>query len=192
MIRHGQTEWNALHRYQGHTDIKLNQAGRIQARQVAEYLYQNEQIEAIYSSDLARSLETAQIIAQEIKLPVTSDRRLREIHFGRWEGLTFREVYDQFRQEFDTWFSNTADFRAPGGESFQDLIDRSLQAVQDIAGKHSGTVAVATHGGVIMALLYHLEVKAELWKHGVPPGSLSDFEIGHEGIKVGNIGLEVG
>lgn len=192
MIRHGQTEWNALHRYQGHTDIKLNQVGRVQARQVAEYLHQTEQIEAIYCSDLARSMETAQIIAQEIKLPVTSDRRLREIHFGKWEGLTFREVYDQFRLEFDTWFNNTSDFRAPGGESFQDLLDRSLQAVQEIAGKHSGTVAVATHGGVIMALLYHLEVKAELWMHGVPPGSLSDFEIGHEGIKVQNIGLEVG
>lgn len=192
MIRHGQTEWNALHRYQGHTDIELNQAGRIQARQVAHYLHQNEEIEAVYCSDLARSLATAQIIAQEIKLPVTPDRRLREIHFGKWEGLTFREVYDQFRQEFDTWFSNTADFRAPGGESFEDLLNRSLQAVEEIAGKHTGTVAVATHGGVIMALLYHLEVEAGLWKNGVPPGSLSYFEIGREGIKVEKIGLEVG
>jgi len=192
MIRHGQTEWNALHRYQGHTDIKLNQVGRMQARQVAQYLSQTEQIEAIYCSDLARSMETAQIIAREIKLPVMADRRLREIHFGKWEGLTFSEVYDQFKPEFDTWFNNTSDFRAPGGESFQDLLNRSLQAVQEIAGKHTGTVAVATHGGVIMALLYHLDVRPELWKHGVPPGSLSDLEISHEGIKVNEIGLEVG
>lgn len=191
IVRHGQTEWNALHRYQGHTDIQLNDTGRSQAISLGRYLQHKEQVEAIYCSDLSRSRETADLIAQAVNLPVTSDPRLREINFGRWEGLTFSQVYEQFRREFDDWFNHTAEFRAPGGESFQQLLARSLQALQEIANEHEGTVVVATHGGVIMALLYHLEAADHLWKNGVPPGSLSYFDFDRGGIQVGQIGLEL-
>ena len=190
LVRHGQTAWNAQQKYQGHTDIPLDTTGRQQAARVADYLCGRESIAALYSSDLSRARETAEIIGRRIDFPVKVDRRLRELNFGVWEGLTFNEVYRDYPKEFDTWFQHTARFKVPGGESFQDLLHRSLEALNEIAALYSGTVAVATHGGVIMALLYHLNVASDLWQTGVKPGSISYFEFSPGGIQAGEVGLE--
>ncbi|MDD3888403.1 MAG: alpha-ribazole phosphatase [Syntrophomonadaceae bacterium] len=189
LVRHGQTEWNSLQKYQGHTDVQLNELGRQQAYRIGEYLKDHETVEALYASDLSRTRETAEIIGHKVNLPVITDTRLRELLFGIWEGLTFSEVYQQYREEFEYWYDNTSEFRVPEGESFNELLIRSMQALREIADRHTGTVVVATHGGVVRALLYHLQLTKDLWQNSVDPGSMSIFEVNQESIQALQIGL---
>jgi broad specificity phosphatase PhoE len=132
LVRHGETDWNAEGRLQGHTDRPLNDFGRRQARQLAEQL-EGEEFEAIYSSDLARARETAEIIGERLGLPVELDPDLREKDWGNWEGLT---AVERDRVEFV-------------GESTQAHQERMLRALARLSAQHpgEGTVLVVTHGG---------------------------------------------
>jgi broad specificity phosphatase PhoE len=130
-VRHGETDWNAEGRLQGHTDRPLNDYGRRQARELAERLAEDG-VAAIYSSDLRRAKETAEIVGGRLGLPVVTDPDLRERNWGSWEGLTPAE-------------RDAVEFV---GESPQDHRDRMLRAVGRIAERHPDqTVAVVTHGG---------------------------------------------
>lgn len=192
LLRHGQTEWNALQKYQGHTDIALNDFGREQARKVAVYLRDHEEIEAIYCSDLSRGRETAEIIAAELQLHTNLDARWRELCFGHWEGLTFTEVYEQYPQAFDDWFNNTRQVKVPGGESFDEVLERVLPALAEIAGAHQGTVLVVSHGGVIRTLLNHLHGGNGMWETLLEPGSMTFLEWQGDHFVQATIGLDLG
>ncbi|CFX97930.1 Alpha-ribazole phosphatase, CobC [Syntrophomonas zehnderi OL-4] len=176
LLRHGQTEWNALQKYQGHTDIPLNPTGREQAEKIAGYLRDNEEVEAIYCSDLSRGRETAAIIAEKLQLTATCDSRWRELCFGDWEGLTFTEVYEKYPREFDDWFNSTRTIKVPGGESFADVLGRALPALDEIAALHTGTVVVISHGGLIKAVLDHLQGSNGMWETSLQPGSMTILE----------------
>jgi broad specificity phosphatase PhoE len=131
LVRHGETDWNADGRLQGHTDRPLTDFGRRQARQLAEELSEQE-LEAIYSSDLARARETAEVVGERLELPVVLDPDLREKNWGTWEGLT---AVERDRVEF-------------AGESTQEHQERILGALRRIAARHpGGRVLVVTHGG---------------------------------------------
>jgi 2,3-bisphosphoglycerate-dependent phosphoglycerate mutase len=132
LVRHGETDWNADGRLQGHTDRPLSDYGRQQAQQLAEEL-EGEEIAAIYSSDLARARETAEIVGERLALPVGLDPDLREKDWGTWEGLTSVE---RDRVEFV-------------GESTAAHQERMLRALERIAERHpgNGRVLVVTHGG---------------------------------------------
>jgi len=176
LIRHGQTEWNLLKKYQGQIDIPLTDVGRGQAQRAGEYLVGNETIEALYCSDLSRTKETAEIVGRNIGLSPTCDPRLREIAFGAWEGLTFTQVYEKYPKEFDDWHNNTFKTKVPGGETFDQVINRAMEAIKEILAKHKGTVAIVTHGGVIKAILSQSEAKNDLWKTSVEPGTITTLE----------------
>jgi len=131
LVRHGETDWNASGRLQGHTDRPLNDYGRRQAADVAERLAA-EDVTAVYTSDLARARETAEIIGTRLGLQVVVDADLRERNWGTWEGLTPGER-DTIAFEGET----PAEHRA-----------RIMRAVERIAERHPGErVAVVTHGG---------------------------------------------
>jgi broad specificity phosphatase PhoE len=132
LVRHGETDWNAEGRLQGHTDRPLSDYGRRQALQLADEL-ESEDFEAIYSSDLARARETAEIVGRRLELPVELDPDLREKDWGAWEGLTSVE---RDRVEF-------------AGESTEAHQERILEALRRIAERHprEGVVLVVTHGG---------------------------------------------
>jgi broad specificity phosphatase PhoE len=132
LVRHGETDWNADGRLQGHTDRPLSDYGRRQARQLAGDL-EDEELEAIYSSDLARARETAEIVGERLDLPVVLDPDLREKDWGTWEGLTSVE---RDRVEFV-------------GETTEAHQERILRALRRIAERHAGDarVLVVTHGG---------------------------------------------
>jgi probable phosphoglycerate mutase len=131
LVRHGETDWNAEGRLQGHTDRPLSDDGRRQARQLAEELA-DEPLDAVYSSDLARARETAEIVAERLGLPATLDPELREKDWGTWEGLT---PVERDRVEFV-------------GESTEAHQKRILRALEWIAERHpGGRVLVVTHGG---------------------------------------------
>ena len=131
LVRHGETDWNADGRLQGHTDRPLSDFGRRQARQLAEELAE-EKLDAIYASDLSRASETAEIVGVRLGLGVVIDPGLREKDWGTWEGLTGVE---RDRVEFV-------------GESTEAHQERMLGALRRIAERHSGgRVLVVTHGG---------------------------------------------
>jgi broad specificity phosphatase PhoE len=132
LVRHGETDWNADGRLQGQTDRPLSEFGRQQARRLADELAA-EDLEAIYSSDLARARETAEIVGARVGLPVMLDRGLREKDWGTWEGLT---AVERDRVEF-------------AGESTEAHQERILRALQRISERHpgDGSVLVVTHGG---------------------------------------------
>ena len=155
LARHGETDWNRDGRWQGHTDIELNELGREQARALAASL-DGEPIDAVYSSDLRRAHETAEIVAAARGLEVHTDPRLREIYFGRWEGLTTTEVRARFPEEAERWFSDDGSSSFGGGETYVDMGERVVSALADIAEAHpDGNVLVILHGGPIRGLLAH-------------------------------------
>jgi probable phosphoglycerate mutase len=131
LVRHGETDWNAVGRLEGHTDRPLSDYGREQARRLAEELA-GEEFDAIYASDLARARETAEIVGERLRLPVGLDPDLREKDWGNWEGLTSTE-----RLGIELVC-----------ESPQDHQKRMLAALGRIASKHPhGRALVVTHGG---------------------------------------------
>jgi probable phosphoglycerate mutase len=131
LVRHGETDWNAAGRLQGHTDRPLSDYGREQARRLAEELA-GEEFDAIYASDLARASETAEIVGARLEHPVLLDPDLREKNWGTWEGLTSTERLDVELV----------------GESAEQHQKRMLAALGRIAAKHpDGRVLVVTHGG---------------------------------------------
>ncbi len=133
LVRHGETDWNAEGRLQGHTDRPLSDHGRRQARRLADELA-TEALDAIYASDLARARETAEIVAARLALPVELDPDLREKNWGTWEGLTSTERLDV----------------ELAGESTEEHRARMFAALGRIASAHpGGRVLVVTHGGSI-------------------------------------------
>lgn len=146
LVRHGETDWNAQHRWQGHSDTELNDAGREQARRLAEGL---EQVDALYSSDLARARETAEILAGTIGLEVRFDRRLRERGFGAWEGMTTEEIESSFPDEQRRWRAGIG-AGARDAEPFERFAARVGSFIEEVGRRHVGEeVLVVAHGGTI-------------------------------------------
>ncbi|GIJ20986.1 histidine phosphatase family protein [Micromonospora lutea] len=153
--RHGNTDWNATSRVQGQTDVPLNDLGREQARSAAALLA-TLRPDALVASDLSRAAETAAALSALTGLPVRSDARLRERHFGQWQGLLLTEVVERFPEEYARWRAGDPD---PGAdvEPLDDLGKRIGTALQEVAEEMpGGTVVVATHGGAARQGCGHL------------------------------------
>ncbi len=161
LIRHGETEWNRDRRIQGQTDTPLSALGRQQALAIGQRL-KRERFTAIYASDLQRAWDTAQAIGQaalaerpDAVQPV-ADRRLREMDFGEWEGKTSAEIAASHPEAHARSKHRDADFRIPGGESFRDLYERTVDAVTSLVDAHpGGTLCVVAHGGILDMMYRH-------------------------------------
>ncbi|XP_073226922.1 phosphoglycerate mutase-like protein 4 isoform X2 [Cicer arietinum] len=138
VVRHGQTIWNAESKIQGHLDVELNEIGRQQARAVADKLSRGPKISGIYSSDLQRAFETAQIIASKCgELEVVKDLDLRERHKGDLQGLCHHEIAKTNPISYKALISNNEHEKIPGdGESMFELLERCKSAVLRIGKKH--------------------------------------------------------
>ncbi|MBN1267068.1 MAG: histidine phosphatase family protein [Anaerolineales bacterium] len=153
LIRHGQTEWNQIKRYQGHTDIPLNDTGIDQALQLAERLHSTP-LEAVYTSDLQRAFLTASYLADSRSLVPVIDQRLREINHGQWEGMLHGDIQRLFPDHLARFDKDPINAAAPGGETIGQLQQRMLKAVNDIiCGFPNGPVAVVSHGLALATLL---------------------------------------
>jgi probable phosphoglycerate mutase len=151
-VRHGETAWNRATRIQGHTDIALSETGLWQARRLAGALA-DAGISAVYASDLQRAVQTAQAMAQRAGLAVTTDRDLRERHFGVFEGQTFAEIEQRWPEQALRWRRRDADFGAEGGETLAAFYARSVACATRLAARHPGeTIALVAHGGVLDCL----------------------------------------
>jgi broad specificity phosphatase PhoE len=150
LARHGESDWNAANRFQGHSDRPLTDEGRRQAEALAE-LVATENVDAIYSSPLIRALETARIVAVRTGLEVIEVDGLREVNTGSWSGLSREEVRERFPEGFERWVSGGSGWE--DGETYEEMAERTLEAVSRIAEAHpGGRVLVVSHGGPIRAI----------------------------------------
>lgn len=161
-LRHGETEWNRTGRTQGWAPVPLNDRGREQARAVRERIAARYDVARIVASDLARTRETAGIVAEAVDAPVTHDRVWRERHFGVLQGLLGEELFDRFPEFALSEHGRAAAERTPeGGESLVGMRERVTGGWEElIAGEDSGddgTALLVAHGGTIKLLLGHLK-----------------------------------
>ncbi len=157
LVRHGQTEYNREGRWQGvGSDVPLNDAGRAEAARVAEALAQafGGRVAAVYTSDLARARETADIIGARLGLAAIDEPALRELSHGRWEGLTHVEVEERWPEELAEYEARPYLVRRGGGDSYQDLEKRLWPALERLAAAHRGErIVCVSHGGPIRLAL---------------------------------------
>lgn len=183
VARHGQTAWNATGRYQGQTDIPLDDTGRRQARALAGHL-SDEPIRAIYASDLRRAHETAEIVAERHDCSVQADPRLREISFGRWEGRTHQEIEDHESQALAAWHDDPMNARPPRGETLAQVVSRVAPVLAELTSRHSGQIALIVGHGAALRLLVCLALGLEppiYWRFRLDLGSLSQIEVADQG-----------
>ncbi len=177
LVRHGETDHNAQGRFQGHTDIPLNNTGREQASLLRDRLSELD-FDVVVSSDLSRAWETAQILTKGRSQNVQPEVRLREANFGVWEGLTFAEIAETYPEEWQAWEAHTMHTAPHGGESMTDFAGRVEAAyrsiTEDIRGK---TLLVVAHGGVLkmtVCLAMGLPPQAH-WQFKFAPTSLTEI-----------------
>lgn len=176
VVRHGRTAWNAQRRFQGHTDVPLDEEGRAQARALASRL-RDERFDYAVCSDLARARETAEIILAGRDTAPVADAGWREMRFGAWEGLTWPEITARYPEPD---LEQKLPFQIPqGGESFEELCVRVKAAVDRLtaAFPSCGRALAATHAGPLHALLRVLTGMSEdeSMRARLPPASIARF-----------------
>lgn len=184
LIRHGETAWNAEHRFQGQSDVPLNKRGNRQV-QALQKRFSQENLSALYTSDLQRAWETAELIASpHHSLSPIPEPRFRELSFGDWEGLTYQEIEDQAPDLLDLWQKDLWSTHPPGGETLQDLSKRVLAGYEEITSCHTeGHILIVAHGGSLQILLCHLLGLApkNYWQLHLSTGSISRVALYEEG-----------
>ena len=148
LVRHGQTDWNLERRLQGHLDMPLNETGRKEAKICGEQLLSN-QIDNIISSDLSRAKETALIINDFLRVPITFDSRLREINAGNLQGLLSENITEE------TWYIFNHEPHKLNAESLQDVYKRVKSFFEEI--DTTKNTLLVTHGGIIRMAMYLLQ-----------------------------------
>jgi len=179
ILRHAETAWNAERRYQGQTDIPLNDIGREQARTLRQQLQRHAHLfdpqrTAVVASDLLRAHETAKLVFSEHD--IHTEPGLREIRFGVFEGLTRKEIETQHRAELTRWEDDEPGFCIAGGEPKDDVRTRAVEALERwLTQVPHSTLVVVTHGGVMRQLMNHVRLhQRELEQQGGP------FDVGSQ------------
>ena len=154
LIRHGETDWNVEGRWQGQTPHAppLNAAGRAQSEALAKQL-NSHVFDAIYSSDLLRAIQTAEIVGTKLGLRVRVEPRLREVNQGEWEGMLGSDIARSYPAEWAARERNTLNARPPGGESVVEVAARAWAAAADITRQHPGGVVLVVSHGLLLATL---------------------------------------
>jgi broad specificity phosphatase PhoE len=153
-VRHGRTAWNAVRRFQGRTDIPLDDEGRAQARALAAHLA-GERFDFAIASDLVRAAATAAAIGTACDVAIEPEPRLREMQFGSWEGLTWTEIVARTPALADQSPTAPAIYRPDDGESFDDVSERVRPVLADVTARlrPNGRALIVSHAGVMHALL---------------------------------------
>ena len=157
VVRHGETDWNKLGRFQGHTDISLNDRGLSQARETA-VASEDWGYTAIYSSPLVRTVQEAEEIAKVTPMLVSQEPGLKELSLGDLEGVTGEEMRNDWPDLFAAWRTEPEKMSMPNGESLGELRDRTWQVILDIEQKHSSddSIVVISHNFAIRSIVNEL------------------------------------
>ncbi|RKH57396.1 histidine phosphatase family protein [Corallococcus llansteffanensis] len=169
LLRHGETEWNAQERLQGHLNSTLSPEGLRQADALAARLA-TVRFQALYSSDLGRAVQTASRIAATTGHTLQEDARLRERGLGILEGLTRTEARQRHPDVFAEYAAGGPDFVVPEGESASQRLRLAMGCLEELAGRHPrARVVVTTHGGLLSSLFRHCL--------GIPPATPRAFAV---------------
>lgn len=153
LVRHGRTAWHAEGRYAGTADVPLDGLGLEQARRVADHLA-DMRIDCIYSSPLSRCLELATMVAAGHGLEVELDDRIKEIDLGRWDGETYKEIFEKDGDILKKWTGDPTSVTIPGGESLTDVQARAMEWFTETANlRPDSTILASSHGGPIRAMI---------------------------------------
>lgn len=186
MVRHGKTEWNEQARFQGRTDVPLDDDGRAQARLLSARL-KDWRPQIIYSSPLSRALETAEVIASgHENLPPVLLGGLSEMGFGAWEGRLIRDIIAADGDEFRRWMESPFESPPPGGETFDSVEFRVRAALEEIMSAEAERIVAVSHGGIIRAALAMLlgVSPAAVWRMKITNCSVTAFDIDKRGISL--------
>lgn len=179
LIRHGETDWNIEGRWQGQSDVLMNERGKAQVKAMTSQIT-DINIAAIYSSDLARARDTAEILGREIGMTVNIDPRLREIHQGKWEGMLASGIQTRYAREFQRRNKDPFSVSPPGGETALEVKERITDFMNETIRNHpKGTVAVVTHGFVIAIslVIYRKLPLQNIWNLIPGNATWTDLEI---------------
>jgi broad specificity phosphatase PhoE len=154
LVRHGATDWNLQGRCQGATDRELNPVGVRQAEAIADALTQ-ESIHAIYSSDLKRAQQTAELISRPHNLSVGIEQDIRELDHGALEGLTFNEIKESYPDFIQRWRAEPAEIQVPGGERLIDVAERAWNGLNRIVERHPAAekIVIVSHNFPILGIV---------------------------------------
>lgn len=167
LARHGETDWNVERRIQGNTDIPLNENGIRQAHSLSSYLEREQRekgvpLSFVFTSPLKRAEETAEIVGKRLAVPVEVIPGLEEMDFGVCEGKSWLQAKAEYAKEIEEWEENKRHHKIPGGESYQDVLERFFSAWSLIKKKlkeqpafslQEKDILLVTHGALIMLLL---------------------------------------
>jgi broad specificity phosphatase PhoE len=158
LIRHGETEWNATGRWQGRAPVPLNDSGLAQSRLLGRYLAAHgPHIDELYSSDLARAMQTAAAVAAPLQLAVRPEPRLREVDLGDWQGLTRAEAEAWDGERYAVYIAGRGTSPPPNGESWEQVKARARSAFDDLTARHAGqTIVLVSHGGTVGRIIESL------------------------------------
>ena len=179
--RHGQTDWNLVNRFQGHSDIPLNQTGIEQARRAAPLLF-GLRPSKIISSDLIRAKQTAEELANLSKLPIHIDPGLRETNGGKWEGRTGAENRADDYEKLVHWLDGNDEPAGDFGERRSEIALRAVTAIENALDQKTETLVVVTHGGtarIIIGKMLGLPMTKWASIGGLSNASWSILENGH-------------
>ncbi len=156
LVRHGITDWNILHKIQGHSDISLNEKGCQQVERIGQRLA-GEKIDAAFSSDLTRAMATARAIVNNHSVEIQKNTNLREMNYGLAEGMTYNELKAAYPNIAASIFNFTTEISFPEGETFPDFVTRAETFLDSLSTyKEDQTVLVVSHGGILKAMICSL------------------------------------
>lgn len=176
ITRHGYSEYNKTRMYTGQVDVALTDLGLRQAARTAEYVAETYKIDAIYSSDLKRAMSTAIPLSEKLGIPVIKEPLIKEIYGGLWENKLMPEIDKLYHEDYQVYKTTIGLARCTGGESLAELQERALKGMKKIAEDNDGkTVFVATHGGVLLALISAWMGLPLAKMHETPPATNSSI-----------------
>lgn len=171
IVRHGQTEWNLVEKFQGQLNSPLTEKGKMKIRETARNL-ENVVFSAVYTSELGRTIGTAEIILENNNFEKNKDvnkklklerlAELNEIYFGKWQGLNFKEIFLKYPEEAHNYFYDVKNYCAKNveGEELNDGLERFLNGLKKIVSKNDGgNILIVTHGTVLELFFNYIENK---------------------------------
>ena len=180
LVRHGETAATEKGKICGQSDISLNEEGFMQANVLGSW-FTDMDISSIFSSPLARTVQTADAIAKAIKMPTYFKHSgLIEKKEGDWEGKTYWQIRDEDQKTWEKWSKDPIDFSPPGGESVRDFVSRTDRALKDLITNYEtgNRIVLTTHAGVIKAIVMNcLNIPADnFFRIDIPPASITKIE----------------
>jgi probable phosphoglycerate mutase len=187
LIRHGHVEGIAPERFRGRTDLPLTERGLEEARATSRRISATWRVAAVYTSPMSRSLRTGQIIAEPFGLDGQPMAALNDIDYGQWHGLTPDEARARWPREVDLWYRRPEMIRVPGGETLQDVLARTADALRVVLLRHpEDTVVLVGHDCVNRVILLHaLELPlARYWHLAQAPCAINQIIATEDGFTV--------